>query len=309
MEKDFQYGGMAVIEGVMMRGRDRAAVAVRGADGTIQIEQEAVNDHGARFPFLKWPFIRGTFVLIDSLALGIKMLNKSANMSVEDEEEELSAMEMLLTGLFALGLALLLFVILPTAIVHYTAAYIGGVLEQNLVEGVIRVSFFLLYVYLISKMEEIDRVFMYHGAEHKAIFTLEAGEELTVENSRKYTTAHPRCGTSFLLTVMVISIVVFALLGEGTLFYRIWSRLAVLPIVAGLGYEFIKFSGNCYDKKWARVIMAPGLWLQKLTTREPDDTQLEVALAALKAVLPAAESVEEEELVDTARGISRAGVN
>ena len=136
---------------------------------------------------------------------------------------------------------------------------------------------------------------MYHGAEHKAIFTLEAGEELTVENSRKYTTAHPRCGTSFLLTVMVVSIVVFALLGEGTLFYRIWSRLAVLPIVAGLGYEFIKFSGNCYDKKWARIIMAPGLWLQKLTTREPDDTQLEVALAALKAVLPAAESVEEEE--------------
>ncbi len=308
MKKDFQYGGMAVIEGVMMRGKDKAAVAVRRMDGTIQVEHETINDHAKRFPFLKWPFIRGTFVLIDSLALGIKMLNKSANMSVEEEEEELSAMEMLLTGLFALVLAIILFVILPTAIVHYTAAYIGGVLEQNLVEGVIRVGFFLLYVYLISKMEEIDRVFMYHGAEHKAIFTLEAGEELTVENSRKYTTSHPRCGTSFLLTVMVISIVVFALLGEGTLFYRIWSRLAVLPIVAGLGYEFIKFSGNCYEKKWARILMAPGLWLQKLTTREPDDTQLEVALAALKAVLPAVETVEDEHM-DIVREIGCAGVN
>ena len=308
MKKDFQYGGMAVIEGVMMRGKDKAAVAVRRMDGTIQVEHETINDHAKRFTFLKWPFIRGTFVLIDSLALGIKMLNKSANMSVEEEEEELSAMEMLLTGLFALVLAIILFVILPTAIVHYTAAYIGGVLEQNLVEGVIRVGFFLLYVYLISKMEEIDRVFMYHGAEHKAIFTLEAGEELTVENSRKYTTSHPRCGTSFLLTVMVISIVVFALLGEGTLFYRIWSRLAVLPIVAGLGYEFIKFSGNCYEKKWARILMAPGLWLQKLTTREPDDTQLEVALAALKAVLPAVETVEDEHM-DIVREIGCAGVN
>jgi uncharacterized protein YqhQ len=150
----------------------------------------------------------------------------------------------------------------------------------------LRITFFLLYVYAISRMEEIDRVFMYHGAEHKSIFAYEAGEELTVENARKYPTLHPRCGTSFLLIVMVISILVFVMLGDGSLFYRVWSRLAVLPIVAGLGYEFIRFSGKYYHNRWARIIIAPGLWLQKLTTREPDDQQLEVALEALKAVLP-----------------------
>lgn len=286
MEKKIQYGGMAVIEGVMMRGKEKVAVAVRKPDGTIELEQENIKDSAGRFPFLKWPFIRGTFVLIDSMVLGIKMLNKSANMSMGEEEEEISLAEMIGTGLLAFLLAVVLFVILPTAIVHYTSDLLGGVLLQNLVEGIIRVGFFLLYVYAISKMDEIDRVFMYHGAEHKAIFTMEAGEELTVENSRKFTTLHPRCGTSFLLTVMVISILVFALLGEGTLFYRVWSRIAVLPIVAGIGYEFIKFSGNYYNDRWARILIAPGLWLQKLTTREPDDDQLEVAFAALKAVLP-----------------------
>jgi uncharacterized protein YqhQ len=140
-------------------------------------------------------------------------------------------------------------------------------------------------VYAISKMKEIERVFMYHGAEHKSILAYEAGEELTVANVRKYSTLHPRCGTSFLLIVMVLSILVFALLGDGTLFYRVWSRIAVFPIVAGLGYEFIKFSGKCYQNPWAKYVIAPGLWLQKLTTREPDDMQLEVALAALHSVL------------------------
>ncbi len=308
MKKDMQYGGMAVIEGVMMRGKDKVAVAVRKSDGTIELEQEKINDNAARFPFLKWPLVRGTFVLIDSMVLGIKMLNKSANMSMDEEEEELSTTEMVGTGLLAFLLAVVLFVVLPTAIVYYTANILGGVLAQNLVEGIIRVSFFLIYVYAISRMNEIDRVFMYHGAEHKTIFTLEAGEELTVENSRKYTTLHPRCGTSFLLTVMVISILVFALLGEGTLFYRVWSRIAVLPIVAGIGYEFIKFSGNYYENRWAQIIMAPGLWLQKLTTREPDDEQLEVAIAALKAVLPV-EVTQEEDIIDETQKISWAGAN
>ena len=213
------------------------------------------------------------------------MLNKSANMSLGEEEEELSTMEIFLTGLIAFVLAILLFVVLPTTIVHWTSQFLGGVFVQNIVEGFLRIGFFLLYVYVIAKMDEIDRVFMYHGAEHKSIFTYEAGEELSVENARKFTTLHPRCGTSFLLIVMIISILVFALLGEGTLFYRIWSRLAVLPIVAGLGYEFIRFSGKYYNNRWARFIITPGLWLQKLTTREPDDSQLEIALAALKAVI------------------------
>lgn len=285
MKKDFQYGGMAVIEGVMMRGPEDTALAVRKPDGSIDIEQEKNSLLSKRYGFLKWPLIRGTYVLIESMAVGIRMLNKSANMSLDEEEEELSTKEILFTGLLAFALAILLFVALPTGIVHFSRQYLGGVMAQNLVEGVIRIAFFLLYVYAISKMDEIERVFMYHGAEHKAIHTYEAGEALSIENARRHTTLHPRCGTSFLLIVMIISILVFAMLGEGSLFYRVWSRIAVFPIVAGLGYEFIKFSGKYYDRIWARWIIAPGLYLQKLTTREPDDRQLEVALAALKVVL------------------------
>jgi uncharacterized protein YqhQ len=285
MASNFQYGGMAVIEGVMMRGPHKTAVAVRKPDQTIEIVEEQGSDLAKKYPFLKWPLLRGSYVLIESMAIGIRMLNKSANLSLEEEEEELSSTEILLTGLFAFAMAIVLFVLLPTGIVHFTSKYLGGVVAQNIVEGLIRITFFLLYVYGISKMDEIDRVFMYHGAEHKSISAYEAGEELTVENARKYTTLHPRCGTSFLLIVMVISILVFAMLGEGNLFYRIWSRIVVFPVVAGLGYEFIKFSGKYYHEKWARFLITPGLWLQKLTTREPDDSQLEVALTALRAVL------------------------
>jgi uncharacterized protein YqhQ len=286
MNKKVQYGGMAVIEGVMMRGPEKVAVAVRKTDGSIELQEEPVSDLPARYSFLKWPFLRGTYVLIDSMVVGMRMLNKSANMALDEEEEELTTVEMVITGILAFALAILLFVILPTAIVHYTSRFLGGVLAQNIVEGIIRIIFFLAYVWAIGKMEDIDRVFMYHGAEHKSIFAQEAGEELTVENTSKYTTLHPRCGTSFILIVLIISILVFALLGEGTLFYRIWSRIAVLPIVAGLGYEFLKFSGKYYNNRWARFLIAPGLYLQKLTTREPDDSQLEVAIAALKAVIP-----------------------
>lgn len=280
-----QYGGMAVIEGVMMRGPDNVAVAVRKPDGSIELEKEPLNDWREKYPLLKLPFLRGNYVLIDSMVLGIRMLNRSANISMDETEEELSSSEIFFTVLTAFALAIVLFVALPTGIVHFTRQYLGGVLMQNIIEGFIRIAFFLFYVYGISKMEEISRVFMYHGAEHKSIFTYESGEELTVENARKYTTLHPRCGTSFLLIVMIISILAFALLGEGTLFYRIWSRLAILPVVAGLGYEFIKFSGKYYHNYWARIIISPGLWLQKLTTKEPDDGQLQVAITALKAVL------------------------
>jgi uncharacterized protein YqhQ len=299
MNKKVQYGGMAVIEGVMMRGPEKIALAVRKTDGSIELEEEPVSDLPVRYPFLKWPFLRGTYVLIDSMVVGMRMLNKSANMSLDEEEEELSTGEIFITGLLAFVLAILLFVVLPTAIVHYTRQYLGGVLTQNIVEGIIRIFFFLAYVWAIGRMQEIDRVFMYHGAEHKSIFTYEAGEELTIENTSKYTTLHPRCGTSFILIVLIISILVFALLGEGDLFYRIWSRIAVLPIIAGLGYEFLKFSGKYYNNRWARILIAPGLYLQKLTTREPDDSQLEVAIAALKAVIPVEKN---EDCVEAAKG-------
>lgn len=285
MSEKISYGGMAVIEGVMMRGPAETALAVRKPDGSIEIDKEANSSLGKRYPILKWPFIRGSYALIESMVVGIRMLNKSANMSMAEEEEELSVTEILVTGLVAFVMAILLFVALPTAVVHFTKQYIGGIWGQNLVEGIIRIAFFFAYVYAISKMKEIERVFMYHGAEHKSIWALEAGEDLTIANARRHSTRHPRCGTSFLLVVMVVSILVFALLGDGTLFYRVWSRIAVFPIVAGLGYEFIRFSGKCYQQGWARYLIAPGLWLQQLTTREPDDEQLEVALAALREVL------------------------
>ena len=294
MGKTFQYGGMAVIEGVMMRGPECSAVAVRKPDGSMVVETEPNSTLNQRYPFLRWPLVRGTYMLIDSLVVGVRTLNKSANMSMGEEEEELSAREIFITGLVAFILTIVLFVALPTGIVHYTSRFLGGVVTQNLVEGVLRIIFFLAYVYAISRMQEIERAFMYHGAEHKTIFTYEAGEELIPENARCHSTLHPRCGTSFLLIVMLVSILVFALLGEGSLFYRIWSRIAVLPIVAGLGYEFIKFSGKYYHNRWARLIIAPGLWLQKLTTREPDDSQLEVAITALKTVLQNEAAAEKE---------------
>ncbi|HCF50944.1 MAG TPA: DUF1385 domain-containing protein [Syntrophomonas sp.] len=285
MQKKFPYGGMAVIEGVMMRGPARTSIAVRKSDGTIQVDEQPNNDWAKRFPFLKWPFIRGTFVLIESLVVGIKMLNHSANLALDEDEDELSFWEILITMVVAFGLAILLFMVLPTAIVHYLQDFLAGPWAQNLVEGFIRIAFFFLYVIAISRMPDIARVFMYHGAEHKTIFAYEAGEPLTVDNVKRHSSLHPRCGTSFLLIVMIISIVVFALLGEGSLWYRIWSRLAVLPIVAGLGYEFLKLSGRYYGKGWLNFLIAPGLWMQRLTTREPDHDQMEVAIAALQRLL------------------------
>ncbi|MGI6452819.1 MAG: DUF1385 domain-containing protein [Syntrophomonadaceae bacterium] len=284
-KKGINYGGMAVIEGVTMRGPRITSMAVRKSDGTIEMYTEPAGRQAEKFPVLKWPLLRGVYALIESLITGMRMLNKSANLAMDEEEEEISSWELLLTGFFAFLLAVLLFIILPATIVHFCQNFMGGILLQNVLEGIIRIIFFLLYVYLISFVEDIRRVLMYHGAEHKVIFTHEAGEELTIDNARRHSTLHPRCGTSFLLIVMVIAVLVFTLLGEGTLFYRIWSRLAVFPIIAGLGYEFIKFSGKYYRHNWARFLILPGLLLQKLTTREPDDSQLEVAITALKAVL------------------------
>jgi uncharacterized protein YqhQ len=224
-------------------------------------------------------------MLIDSLVVGIRALNRSASLAVEEEEEQLTGGEIFLTVLVATILAVALFVVLPTVLVHFTKHYIGGVVAQNLVEGFIRIIIFLGYVLAIARIPEIGRVFTYHGAEHKAVHTLEAGIPLSVENARKYSTLHPRCGTSFLLVVMVISIFVFAFLGEGSIWWRIGSRLIALPVVAGLAYEFIKLTGRNAGKAWAKILMAPGLWLQKITTGEPDDQQIEVAVCALEAVL------------------------
>lgn len=284
MAGKFQYGGQAVIEGVMMRGPSAVALAVRQPDGGIVVEKETLVPPGKKYPILAWPLIRGSAILIDSLIIGMKSLNRSAILAGE-EEEQLSNREIFWTTVLAIALAVLLFIALPTGVVHFTRQYIGGVIAQNLVEGTVRILVFLGYLVVISRMEEIRRVFMYHGAEHKVIHTYEANAPLTIENSLSRPTLHPRCGTSFLLIVMVISILVFAGLGEGSLLWRITSRILVFPVVAGLGYEFIRLTARFSDRKWAAWLMAPGLWLQKLTTGEPDEGQLEVALRALEAVL------------------------
>ncbi|ABB14494.1 MULTISPECIES: DUF1385 domain-containing protein [Carboxydothermus] len=280
----FNYGGQAVIEGVMMRGPEKWAVAVRTPSGKIVIEERPLAS-ALNTPFFKLPFIRGLVALYDALVLGIEALVYSANQAVEEEGEKLSKSELGLSMILAFAVGIGLFVVLPTWAAHASAPVIKAYWAQNLVEGIIRVILFFLYVWAIGRMEDIERVFAYHGAEHKTIHAYEAGDELTVERVRKYTTLHPRCGTSFLLIVMVVSILIFSLLGDQNLLWRIFSRILLIPVVAGVSYEVLKGSAKISHTLLGKILTAPGLWLQKLTTREPDDSMLEVAITSLKAVI------------------------
>lgn len=284
MSAPFQYGGQAVIEGVMMRGPDTRAVAVRRPDQTIIVDEKPVGSLTRRVAVLKWPLVRGVVVLIESLVLGLEALTYSANQAT-GEEEELTTKEIVFTVGIALGLAVLLFAVLPTAAAHLLSKIAPGSFIQNLIEGVFRIVIFLAYVLAIGRLEDIRRVFQYHGAEHKVINAYEAGEELKVERVQRYSTLHPRCGTSFLLIVMVISILLFSLLGKQVLWWRILSRVLLLPVVAGISYELVKLSGKYATAPLCRILIAPGMWLQKLTTSPPDEEQVEVAIAALGAVL------------------------
>lgn len=285
----YLYGGQAVIEGVMMRGKKKMAVAVRRTPEEIVFDLRDVNSLTERYRLLRLPFIRGVVAMIESMVEGIKTLTYSANQVVEGEEEgeTLSPWELRLSVAFALVAGTALFALLPAGLAHLVKEYVPGYFLQNLLEGVIRIVIFLAYVVAIAFMEDIQRVFQYHGAEHKTIHAYEAGEELTPENARKYSTLHPRCGTSFLLFVMVISILVFSLTGETGLWMRLLSRILLLPVVAGVSYEFLKLTGK-YQHIWLmRLLSLPGLYLQKLTTRQPDDSQLEVAIFALQKVMAA----------------------
>jgi len=282
----FQYGGQAVIEGVMMRGPEDMAIAVRLPDGSIEVEKQRLSSWLTRWPWLKWPGIRGVVALLEALVVGTQALAWSASKAMPEEEGELTTKELVLTIAFALGLGILLFVVIPTGAVKLVERWVTTPLGQNIAEGALRIAIFIAYIALISRMKDIQRVFQYHGAEHKVIHTHEAGLELTVENARNFSTLHPRCGTSFLLVVMVVSIFVFAFLGHPpNLLWRIGSRILLMPLVAGISYEFIKLSGRYGERWWLRWLVLPGLGLQKLTTREPDDSQLEVAIQALQAVL------------------------
>lgn len=294
-------GGQAVLEGVMMRGPKDIATAVRKSDGEIVIDKQPISSITSKYKFLKLPIIRGVVNFVESMVVGVKSLMYSAELyDIEGEEGyEPSKFEKWLDDKFgdkikdiaiyaavaiSLVLGVGLFMLLPTVIVGFLKHVTASPIVLNLAEGVVRISIFLIYISLVSMTKDIQRVFQYHGAEHKTIAAYEHGEELTPENARKYSRLHPRCGTSFLLIVMVVSIIFFSFLRWENVFYRLFFRLLLLPAVAGVSYEVIKFAGKSKSKAVA-VLTKPGLWLQNLTTREPDDSQLEVAIASLKAVL------------------------
>lgn len=306
MANKTSIGGQAVIEGVMMRGPYKTAVAVRKPDGNIDVSVEDLVPLSKRNKVFSIPVIRGAVSFVDSLITGIKYLQYSASFFEDEEGYEEDKLEKFLKNklgdkaegvvmgfslILSFIIAIGLFMLLPTFAASFLKRATENTVVINLLEGIIRLIIFILYIYFISKMKDIQRVFEYHGAEHKSIFCYEEGLELTPENAAQFKTLHPRCGTNFLIIVMTISIVAFSFLGWPNLAVRLITRILFLPLIAGLSYEVIKFLGRS-DSSIARVIAYPGLMMQKLTTRQPDEDQLEVALAALKAVIPPEEGCD-----------------
>lgn len=281
-------GGQAVIEGVMMRSGGNWTVAVRDLGGDIHIKRERL---GKVPRFLKLPVVRGVVALFQALALGIKAIEFSANKAYgEEAEKPIDKIAMASTIVFALILGVCLFILLPL----YATKLLGGSFEHisgnsllfNFTDGLIRVAIFLLYILAIGLWKEMARIFMYHGAEHKVIHAYENGRELTVENAREFSTLHPRCGTSFLMIVMVVSILVFSFIPQTWHFaFKFLSRIVLIPLIAGSSFELLKLSAKFKENSLINLLIQPGLFLQRLTTREPDDRQIEVAIRALKEVL------------------------
>lgn len=290
-------GGQAVIEGVMMRGPEKIATSVRKSSGEIVLK---VDDIGQvrRKKIFKLPIIRGVVNFIDSMILGVRTLMYSADQYDVEEDEEaykpskfddfiervfskdaLIYVSVVIALIFSVGL----FILLPAAITSFLRPFVQSDLLKTLIEGLVRMTIFLLYIFLVSRMKDIQRVFEYHGAEHKTIACYEHGEELTVENVKKYSRFHPRCGTSFLIMVMIISVLVFSVVSWNNIFVRMGLKILLLPVVAGITYEFIKLAGRS-ENKIVKLLNQPGLWLQRLTTREPDASQIEVAISSLNAV-------------------------
>ena len=300
-----KVGGQAVLEGIMMKGEDRTAVVIRKPNGKLHIKTELLKKHGKLH---KIPILRGVFIFVDALVTGTRTLLYSAEVlensegSVGYEKDKITlwmekkfgekgALNMMLY--FSVFLAIIftvgIFIIAPTVIVSVFKYLTANEVVLNLIEGVFRILLFVIYVLLISKMKDIQTVFQFHGAEHKCIHCYENDLELTPENCSTFLTLHPRCGTSFLMFVMVVSLLMFSLLGWPNLFWRIASRLLLLPVIAGLSYELLRWAGRS-DSALVKILSLPGLGLQKLTTMEPDERQLEVAIAAMKAVLVPAET-------------------
>ena len=279
-------GGQALMEGVMMRGPKVYATAVRTPDGEIQVDVTE-NDLTKKW-YNKVPLVRGCYSFVSSLVLGYKCLMHSAEISGELEEEEVQksmGIISVVAGVLAVVLSLVLFMVLPTAVVGLIKKLIPLGNFATVVESFMKILIFLCYVLAVSQMKEIKRVFMYHGSEHKSIACYEAKMELTVENVRQFSRFHPRCGTSFLLITMIVSILVFMFVSWDNLLMRMLLKVVLLPVVVGITYEIIRFAGR-YDNALTRIISAPGLWLQRLTVLEPEDDMIEVAIASIKAVIP-----------------------
>lgn len=284
MEKPF-YGGQAVMEGVMMRGRADYAVAVRAPSGEIRVKAEPLPSRLLRSPWAKRPFVRGLALLWEMLSLGSRCLFWSANVQLEAEDVELKPSQMGGTLAISLAFGIGLFFLLPVGIAGLLDHVVTSDLASNAVEGVIRLGLLIGYIALIGQVPDIRRVFAYHGAEHQTIHAFEAGVPLTPETAARFPLAHPRCGTGFLLIVMVLATAVFALLGRPALPVRLLSRIVLVPFIAAIAYEFLRFAANHFDNALVRLAMAPSLALQRLTTRTPDHAQLEVAIVALDRVL------------------------
>jgi uncharacterized protein YqhQ len=301
---NFNYGGQAVLEGVMMRGSRALAVAVRNPEGKIVTHIESINQAVYSGPVSRIPFVRGLTMLWDALGLGLRSLMFSADVALsEDEDVSFSGPVAWGTVAISFVFGIGLFFLLPVLIVGFLDRWIESSLASNLVEGSIRLLLFIGYVWLIGQMPDIKRVFAYHGAEHKTINTYEAGKEVNLDTVQRATTVHPRCGTAFLLSVVVISILLFSLLGRPDLWMRLLSRIVLIPVVVGLAYEYIRFSARHMDNRVIRAIAAPNLAMQRLTTRQPDADMLEVAITAFNSMM-AAEKMSVDQLEAQTAGVA-----
>ena len=277
-------GGQAVLEGVMMRHGTKIATAVRRPDREIVFENREYIPLTKRYKPLGWMFVRGTITLFEMMLVGIKSLMFSAEVALSEEEKKPQGWEMYVSLLVSFSVAIFFFVVVPAFFFTQVKAHIDSLILLNILEGCVRLGMFLCFLSATLLMTDMRRVYMYHGAEHKTVFAWEDGQDLTVENVKKYSTRHPRCGTSFILFVMIISILVFSLLGRPDFLHRVLYKILLLPIIAGISYEAIRFTGKHAQWKLVQVLSWPGLMLQRITTREPDDDQIEVAIAAMKKV-------------------------
>ena len=290
----FAYGGQALMEGIYMRGKDAIGVAVRGPDGQIFAGQERLDSVLHRRRFARAPFFRGVVVLYETLVIGTKWLMKSGSLAAAGEGVSFGGKAIALTMLFTIGLAVGLFVLMPLLVAQGGVSLLFGSVEGGLesflvhiFEGIIRIAVFIGYLALVSRSAEIGRVFQYHGAEHMTIHTLEANLPLTVENIRRYPTAHPRCGTEFLVIFIIVSILLFSLLAGVELWVAILGRILLVPVIAAVSYEVLRFGAKRREQGFWRLLFLPGIWVQKITTKQPDDSMIEVAICSMQEALAA----------------------